>query len=599
VGQPFDFQVWGVDPTDPTGSLTYQMLGELPPGLRWSDSAHALRGRPTSAGRWKLTAQVRNADGQRDTMSFYLRFRVNQAPVLSGIPQPLIQAQKEWRFDPLPSDADHPGYAIRVTPGPLPKGMVFHPDSFYLKWVPDSAMAGTRQSFTLTAEDVLGAKREFKYTVQIVARQGAPLSNDIAIELPWDSLVQGRQYVWKARAQRQAWAAQGIILRNIEGSDSTVFSGDSLRLRPMTAGIHRLDFSFTAQGVPLTQSLSIHVRKDLPPEFVTELSDWKLGDLNQNTSLRYRPTAVDPEGEHVTLTAEIPRGSPLQWDGTRIHFVPETPGLYPARFIAKDGGDNASEQWVAFEAKRKTADAYWILENRTFRDYSTWSITRDFGTGRLGFYSPNFKNVFSPNPHWFYRETPYFFLGGNLLGRDNALQGRTLWADFGMAFRNPAPSIITGGVYMRLNGEWHFANSPLSWVEMEFTAHVHQALMASDSSTFLARFRDTTDIIDRDSLSRNGILSQIIQDGFREDNLALASRVEALGSLGYGFYLGPSLWREDFPTRERYEQRLGAALRFRQLFGNDLYQLTVRGGWSPGGDGWGGFATLRIALGSF
>ena len=599
VNQPFDYQVWGVDPTDPTGSLTYQILGDLPPGLRWVDSEHALRGKPTAAGRWKLTALVRNADGIRDTMSLFLRFRVNQAPILSGVPQPLIQAQREWRFDPLPSDMDHPGYAIRVTPGTLPKGMFFHPDSFYLRWTPDSSLAGTRHGFTLVAEDVLGAKREFRYMLQVVARQGVPLSNDITIELPWDSLIQGRQYVWKTRTTRTAWAGQGILLRGIEGSDSTVFLGDSLRLRPMTVGVHRLEFSFTAQGTPITQSMSIPVREDLPPEFVTELAEWKLGDQNRNESMRYRPAAVDPEGEPVTVTSEIPDGSPLEWDGTRVHFRPTAPGLYPARFIATDGGGKTVEQWVAFQAERKSASAFWILENRTFQNYSTWSITRDLGTGRIGVYSPNFKNVIYKYPHWAFKETPYLFFGGNLLGREAETQGRTLWADFGVNFRNPAPRIITGGVYLRLNGEWHFSNSPLSWIEMEVTTHIHQAMMATDSSMLLTLFRDTTDIIDRDSLSENGILSKIIRDGFREDNVVVASRVEALGALGYGFYVGPSLWREDYPTRQRYVQRMGGALRFRKLFGNDTYQLTVRGGWSPGGDGWGGFASLRMSFGSF
>ena len=152
---------------------------------------------------------------------------------------------------------------------------------------------------------------------------------------------------------------------------------------------------------------------------------------------------------------------------------------------------------------------------------------------------------------------------------------------------------------MRLNGEWHFSNSPLSWIEMEVTTHIHQAMMATDSSTLLTLFRDTTDIINRDSLSQTGVLSKIIREGFREDNIVIFSRFEALGALGYGFYMGPSFWREDFPTRQIYVQRLGAAVRFRKVFRNQIYQLTARGGWSPGGDGWGGFATLRMAFGSF
>jgi hypothetical protein len=98
--------------------------------------------------------------------------------------------------------------------------MFFHPDSFYVRWNPDSAFAGTRQTFSLVAEDALGAKREFKYNLQVVARQTIPLSNGITIDVPWDTLVQGREYSWRMRTPRLAWTAQGIVLRGIEGSDS-------------------------------------------------------------------------------------------------------------------------------------------------------------------------------------------------------------------------------------------------------------------------------------------------------------------------------------------------------------------------------------------
>ena len=311
---------------------------------------------------------------------------------------------------------------------------------------------------------------------------------------------------------------------------------------------------------------------------MTELAEWKVGDENRSKMLKYRPAAVDPEGEKVTLAAEIPPGSPLEWDGTRIHFRPHVPGDYHALFTATDAGGKTAEQWVTFRAGRQSATNYWILENRMHEKYSAWTATRDFGTGRVGIYSPDFKLPWTLDHHWVFKETPYMFLGGNLLGRASEAQGRTLWADLGVGFRNPAPSIITGGVYLRLNGEWHFSNSPLSWIEMEVSSHIHQAMMATDSSTLLTRFRDTTDIIDRDSLSANGTLSKIIREGFREDNVVVFSRVEALGALGYGFYVGPSLWREDFPTRQVYVQRLGAALRFRKVFGNDIYQITARGG---------------------
>jgi hypothetical protein len=366
----------------------------------------------------------------------------------------------------------------------------------------------------------------------------------------------------------------------------------------MAAGVHRLEFSFSAQGIPVTQSLSIPVSEDDPPEFVTELAEWRLGE-NRAGSLRYRPVAVDPEGEKVTLTATIPRGSPLTWDSTRVHFNPSQPGVYPVLFTAQDGA-KTSEQWVIFKADRKSVGSNWIFEGRMLEGSTAWMLTRDIGTGRMGIYSPNWTQGYKPNGYWMTRETPFIFFGGNLLGRRSEALGRTLWADLGLGFRNPAPNIIAGGAYARLNGEWHFANSPLSWIEMEVTAHVHQALMATDSSTLLTLFRDTTDIINRDSLSADGTLSKIIRDGFRRDNILIFSRIEAMGALGYGFYVGPSLWREDHPTHEDYVQRLGGALRYRKTFrGRDVYQITGRVGWSPGGDGWGAYGTLRIALGSF
>src|SRR5690606_5105358 len=135
--------------------------------------------------------------------------------------------------------------------------------------------------------------------------------------------------------------------------------------------------------------------------------------------------------------------------------------------------------------------------------------------------------------------------------------------DLGLNLGIPSPGVYKSGLYLRLNGEWNFPNSPLSWIEMELTGHVHQAIAATDSSTLKKMFQDTTDIINRDSLSRDGILSTLLRDGYRDDNMRVYFRFEALGPIGWGFYAGPVLWREDLPMQERHVQWMGGGLRYR------------------------------------
>lgn len=596
AGQPFSWQAWAADPTDPSGELTYQLTGTLPPGLAWNAATHTLAGRPEATGRWRVTAIVQNSGGFRDTLPLVLRVRQNQPPHLAGEPRAIAVAEREWRFDPMPTDHDHPGYALRVTPGGLPPGMVFLPDSGSLRWTPPASLAGTRQEFSLRIEDALGARREFRYAVQVVAKDGILLSEGVKIELPWDTLLVGRTYVWKTRAITMAWEGQGIRLLEVGGSDSTLHAHDSLIVIPRHAGMHRLDFNFSAQGKPLVQSLFLPVREDLPPEFVTELPEWS--PQTQGARRSYRPVAVDPEGETVALTADFAPGGPVSWDGKRLHFDASRRGTFPARLTARDASGKTAEQWVVFEAEPARSRSRHILEGRMHGEFTAWTYTRDFGTGRIGLYSPNLTYGVIPSSRWLSRETPFFFIGGNLAGDDPTRPERVLWADIGLAFRNPAPRVYAGGVYTRLNGEWHFPGSALSWIEMEWTGHVHHVMAATDSGTFATMLLDPTDIIARDSLSLDGDLSNLIRDGFREDNVRFYTRIEALGPLGWGFYAGPSMWRDDVVIAREHHQRFGAALRYRAASRSQLFQLTLRGGWGPGGDGWAAYGSMRVALGT-
>lgn len=600
--EPFEFQLWAVDPNNPSGNLSYGLRGALPPGLSWDEERHALRGTPTAAGAWKLTATVQNIEGRRDSLRFALHFRINEAPMTPTTPRSTVVIGQEWSYSPRLVDADHPGYALRVVPATMPRGMSFAPDLNTFQWRPDSALIGTRHRLSFTVEDALGAKRAYAYDLRVAKDDGILLTEGVKVDLPWDTLMRGRAYTWKTGAIRAAWAGQNIRLNGVTGPDSTRFENDTLFLRPMKAGIHQLDFDFTVQGVPTVQTIQLPVQEDSPPVFLTELSQWKAraGDPPH----RYLPIAVDPEGERVTMTAEFPADAPLTWDGKRLVLDPKRPGVYPARFVARDAGGKAVEQWVAYETDKEMAGAAWILEGHTQSSYTAWTLTRDFGTGRIGFYSPDFIDGYKPmSTYWSHRETPYIFVGGNMMGRQAEARGRVLWTDLGISLGARKANFFTSGLYLRVNGEWNFPNSPLSWVEMELRAHVHQAIAATDSGTLARLFKDTTDIISRDSISENGVLSKVLQDGYRDDNMRIFFRLEALGPLFWGFYGGPSMWREDKPMAQTHLQWMGGALRYRFSKSADVFQATVRTGWTPGGGdskqaGWSWYATLRTAIGS-
>jgi hypothetical protein len=593
--RPFEFQVWGADPTDPAGDLEYELRGTIPPGLAWDKERHALRGTPTVPGRWAMTAQVRNAAGFRDTMPFVVRFRLNQTPIVTTSPRGTAFIGKDWVYTPQPADADHPGYALQIRPDTMPPGMAFYPEKGSFRWKPDSVLDGTRHPFGFSVEDALGARRKFLQEIRVLTEEGILVSEGVKIELPWDTLMRSRSYRWRTGAIRAAWAGQKIELDSIVGPDSTRYVNDTLYLRPMRAGIHQLDFYFTIQDIPVVQSVLLPVQEDSPPAFVTELTGWKM--RSGDPSRQYRPIALDPEGERVTLTAQFPPRSPLKWDGKRVVYTPVKPGLYPARFVARDAGGKTAEQWVTFNTEREMAGAAWILENRMEGHYTAWTLTRDFGTGRLGVYTPNFIDGYKSESYWFKKESPYIFVGGNMMGRKAEAKGRVLWTDLGLNLGIPRPGLYKGGLYMRLNGEWNFPGSPLSWVEMEMTMHVHQAMVATDSALLAKLFKDTTDIIGRDTLSKDGVLSTILRDGYRDDNMRVFFRAEALGPLGWGFYAGPALWREDLPMQERHVQWMGGAVRYRLSGSSNLLQATARVGWTPD-EGWAYYTTVRASLGS-
>lgn len=591
AGENFYWQMMAVDPAEPDGKLRYRVVDALPPGLAFDPEMHAIKGRVDSAGLFAVRAEVRNSLGAQDTLSFVIEAAANRAPALAMPPKPMAFVGKPWSFAVQSVDPDHPGDAIKVQPKTLPPGMSFDSVARVFSWTPAPELAGKSGEFSLTLSDPLQAQSEHVFTLQVREASDLAWSQDIRVDLPFDTLIQGRLYTWKPGLTAMVWAEQGVKLHAVIGPDSTNYDGESLALRPRRSGTHDLLFQFQTSGGIIQQAISLPVKQDAAPYFASALSTDRIA-VGQKAS--YQPVAIDPEGEGVTLEAYMPEGQAWRFENGRLEIDGDAPGLHVARLIARDPSGHWGIQWVSMQVEPAHRPMSWHIENRIQGGLAAWIAAVDFGMGRLGLFTPTLFDALSFNGRSG-RDWPYLFFGGNLLGHASELKGNRLFADLGFTMRLPDPKIATGGVYGRLQGEWTFPELAFSRIETEFTGHVYQALVLTDTTGI--RF-----IFGEEGLEAAGkyepIVRRIMDDATAKDNAVFFTRIEAFARLGWGFFAGPAAWREDFPMDKRFLQHVGGVLRYQPQWRSLLGQANMRMGWGPGGAGFDLYASWRMSFGA-
>jgi hypothetical protein len=588
TGLPFKWQAWAADPAEPAGTLRYSLFGDVPKGLAWDASTHTLQGVPEAEGQWRFLAEARNKTGLFDTMAIVVSVRKNVPPALAHPPKPVAVAGQLWSYQAEAVDPDHEGSQIRITPIKMPLGMEYDSIARHFQWYPSADRAGEEAGLDLRLEDPAGGKTESQFILKIIPATDMLWSEGIKPTLPWDTLQQGKSYTWEAGASAMAWAQQGVTLAGVTGPDTTEFRDGSLRIRPMSPGPLTLTFAFDVQGKRMEQTVTLPVRPDLAPRFASELGAWRILTGQSST---YRPVAIDAEGDPVSLGADPTSDGQLRWDGERLLMDPKFPGTYAARLIAEDPAGHADEQWVAYKVEKAERPLAWFLENRIEGGISTWIITADFGTGRMGIFTPDLNRTGiqgeSGQRHW-----PYLFFGGNLLGRENEKRGRRLWVDAGLTLRFPNSKVAVGGVFGRLLGEWTFPGMALGRVEFEMQGHVNQALVVADTSNLQFIYGDA---ILEFAQKYSDVVNGIIKEATAKDNMVLVTRLEGWSRIGGGFWAGPGIWREEMPNAHTYFQRLGGGLRYQARLGEALAINSLRIGWGSGGAGWSAYWTGRVS----
>jgi len=588
AGLPFRWQAWAADPAEPTGMLRYTLFGELPKGLVWDPATHSIQGAPEAEGQWHVTAEARNGSGSFDTIAFNLSVRRNIAPSLAHPPKPVAVVGQMWTFRAEAVDPDHEGSDVRISALKMPEGMEYDSIGRQFQWYPADSMAGRKLDMQVRLEDPAGGRLDTAFTIKVIPASDMLWSEGIKPTLPWDTLNQGKTYNWEAGASAMAWAQQGITLTNVTGPDFTEFKEGALTLRPASAGVHVLTFMFDVQGKSLEQTVELPVRPDLAPQFASEVGVWR---VRTGQPASYRPVAVDREGDPVSMRADS-RDDQLEWDGQRLLLSPELPGTYAARLVAADPAGHASGQWVAYKVERADRPTAWFLENRIQGGISTWAITADFGTGRMGIYTPTLDRIGIKGASGA-RMWPYLFFGGNLMGRANENRGRRLWVDAGLTLRMPDDKVATGGFMGRLLGEWTFPGEALGKIEFEMAGHVNQAIVVADTSNLQVIYGDAILQFAQDFTKT---IDGIIKEATTRDNMVLYTRLEAWSRLGAGFWAGPGIWREEIPNAHIYYQRVGAGLRYQARLGEAIAANSLRVGWGAGGAGWSVYWTGRVSI---
>ncbi|MEO7426951.1 MAG: hypothetical protein ABI036_17315 [Fibrobacteria bacterium] len=588
TGMPFRWQAWAADPAEPAAMLRYTLFGDLPKGLAWDAGTHALQGAPEEEGQWRLTAEARNSSGAFDTLAFALSVRRNVPPGLAHPPKPVAVAGQMWSYRAEAVDPDHEGSQVRITALRMPPGMEFDSLARQFQWYPGDSLSGRTLELALRLEDAAGGISDSAFPVKVIPATDMLWSEGIKPSLPWDTLKQGRTYAWEAGASAMAWAQQGVTLTGVSGPDFTEFKDGSLRLRPAEAGAYSLTFTFDVQGRKMEHTITLPVRPDLAPHFASELGIWR---LRAGERAGYRPVAVDGDGDQVSMSAQAadPR---LAWDGERLLLSADLPGLYSAHLTATDPAGHASSQWIAYKVEQADRPTAWLLENRIQGGISTWTLTADFGTGRIGLFTPSLDRVgregLSGARAW-----PYLFIGGNLLGRENEKIGKRLWVDAGLTMRMPDSKVATGGLMGRILGEWTFPDQALGKIEFEMQGHVNQAIVVADTSNLHFIYGDA---ILEFAQKFSHVVDGIIQEATAKDNIVLFSRLEAWSRLGAGFWAGPGIWREEMPNDHRYFQRIGGGLRYQARLSDAIAANSLRAGWGSGGAGWAVFWTGRVSI---
>ncbi|MBK9579891.1 MAG: hypothetical protein IPO40_22735 [Fibrobacteres bacterium] len=593
IGQELTWQGWAVDDSGGSAaSFQYSMVGALPEGLQWDAELRTIRGTPTSPGPSRVRLVVSGARGS-DTLAWNPSVFVRSPPKLEGDPQE-ASCHEPWIFRPWISSPDWHLSRLQVRLEQTPSGMSWDSARGEVVWPEPARQCGKDFSVTMVVTDPVGGQVRRGWTLPVREREHVLATEGLRVDLPFDTLLQGKWYTWEPGALMGEWKRQGIRLDSVTGNLDLDWNGKRLVFRSARMGTARITFWFR-EG---ERSRSIqHTRVVRPYEVPRFAGDVGGSDVPEGSVRSYRPVVSDPQGGPLELGVEFPSDAPMQWTGSELLVAPKTSGIWAARLVAKDTLGQSAERWVAFQAHGRSPTG-WRLETRWADEVNPWIVQYDFGRGRAGFFSPHPAHFFTRS-QWG-ADFPFLTLGADLLPASLRSQGASLGGDVGLGLRVPDRKLLTGGIMTRLGGR----SVPRGWVplsvECEVFGWIRQAIMLTDTSGMVSLLDSVNGVQDLEKLQGQyaPLVGGVLRDAFDDNNIVILSRLEAWVRGPWNLSAGAGILRDDRLISGKFHQRFSAGLRARpQAKWLGTLELTGRGGWGPGESGWGARLDLDWASG--
>lgn len=361
----------------------------------------------------------------------------------------------------------------------------------------------------------------------------------------------------------------------------------------------------TGDSTAASWTIPVASSRDGAPRFLSELG---LGAARVDAPLTYLPVAISPQGGPLRLQAVLPQGSAVTWDGTHLALLTARPGIYMAEIVATDSSGRESRQMVAWDVKPAHRTTV-FLETRYQRDLAPWQVGIDFGTGRVGMFTPSLGRLFGWSDP-VDQEWPYLFLGANLLDEAARSRGNRLTADLGLTLRIPKNNLYTGGFYGRVEGCLQAPGGIPLETRFDVQGWIRQAVMVADSNVLTTvaltqaqqnqfkvndpRWTASKMLTVRDAYW--GAVQKTLDQARADDNVVLLSNLWGWTPVGAGLKAGLGVWRLDQPLAGISHQSLGAGLKGDWSASRLRFEPSVQAGWGPQGAGFTAWGGLLVSL---
>jgi len=539
---PFEFKVWAVDPSEPSGLLSYKLNSPLPSGLTWDQAHHSLSGTPDTEGNWLLEFSVQNSSNKTAVMNCSLYVKTNTAPrITMKIDEDLV-SETTYHFYPFISDAEHTLDQLKISIVDIPDGMSFNQDKKEIVWKTPSVEKDTIIDFIIEVKDPLDAVSQEKIYSCIVRSDNLTVKVTADLKLPVDTLVQGQKYIWPEEMfTGSGFQGKKLELVNVKGDNLTRFSenenydGKCLIICPLNSGIHKLTFTFVCDTLTVDITKNLFVKEKTPPVFVSSLTS---NSFQLNQKAFYTPVVFDNGNDSLNIIiTDANKNKTVIMNGTPFQLPADSCGLFTFLFTASDSFGNTAQQHIYYSVEANKNKYCLYLKHPHKKSIDIGLKTRGF---RVGFYSADFfKTIKSGFLGINTFQSPFLYIGANLFGHKLDQADNHFFVDLGLSARIYDEKLIGGGILMQMQVDYR-KDSGSPWkFEGLFNLVIKQAFLVTDTTGYAKK------ILESDPEPYIKKLFAILNAYTQNDNVGFVLLLRTLYQFPAGFHIGPSIYMQE------------------------------------------------------